>query len=95
MPTTVPRSPSNGLMVAMVPNIDNLLSKIYFTSIAFSSILDSKLSLGRSWYLIQFINKKPSDDKLEISIDCFFVNKLFSKRLITCLERPIGKTNLF
>ena len=41
MPTTVPRRPSNGLTVAIVPSIDNLLSRLYLTSKAFSSIFDS------------------------------------------------------
>ena len=44
---------------------------------------------------MQLINKKPSDDKDDISIDCFFVIKSFSNRFFICFERPFGATSLF
>ena len=66
----------------MVPSIDKRLSNTYLTSIAFSSIFDSKFSLGRSLYLMQLINKNPKDDKFDISVACLVFIKSFSKRLI-------------
>jgi hypothetical protein len=95
MPTTVPNRPSKGLMVAIVPSIDSLLSNTYLTSIAFSSIFDSKFSLGRSLYLIQLINKKPKDDKFDISEACLLFIKSFSNKLTIWLDRPLGEINLF
>ena len=82
-------------MVAIVPSIDSLLSKTYFTSTAFSSIFDSKFSLGRSLYLIQLINKKPKDDKFDISEAYLLFIKSFSNKLTIWLDRPLGEINLF
>ena len=47
---------------------ENLESKI--EEKAFSSILDSKFSLGKFLYLMQLINKKPNDDRFAISSAC-------------------------
>ena len=50
IPTTVPRSPSNGLMLAIVLSIDKFRSSNNFISEAFSSALISTNSLGFKRY---------------------------------------------
>ena len=95
IPTTVPKRPSNGLMVAIVPSIFKFLSKLYLTSRALSSIFDSRLSLCKSLYFMQLTSRNPKDERFDISIDCLLFIKLFSIRFNICFERPSGTTNLF
>ena len=50
MPTTVPKSPNKGLMLAIVLNIDKFRSKRILISEAFSSAFTSTNSLGYDLY---------------------------------------------
>ena len=95
IPTTVPNKPNNGLIVAIVPSILRFLSRLYLTSIAFSSILDSRFSLGRSLYLMQPTSKKPKDDNSEISSSCLALIRFLLKRLTIWFVSPLGDTKRF
>ena len=70
MPTTVPNKPKRGLIVAIVPNMVRLRSRLNLTSELVSFNFDSNPSLFRSLYLYAVISNNPSEDISEIFFLC-------------------------